>query len=216
MTQNINTEKKIIDAARNVFTIKGYNGATMQDIANEAHVNKALLHYYFRTKEKLFNLILDEALSHILVDLTDTFEDVTKFETKIKRIVETYIDTFVQYPYIPNFIIHELVSNTNLVKRKLNDYRVSRYYFMRRYIQIRNAMDDEIAKNKIRNICGHDLIMNIIALCAFPFLVWPIIPGKSSVHNSTFGIQMKQRKEDIINLIIRGIRCDGQEYIVEV
>ncbi len=206
MTQNYNTEKRIIDAARAVFTTKGYNGATMQDIANEADVNKALLHYYFRSKEKLFNLIFDEAFSCILSNLTNLLEEELKFEKKLKRIIEAYIDTFVSYPYIPNFIIHELASNANQLDRKLKEYKISKYFFIRRFIKIRTEIDNEIVKNRIKDIEANDLIINIISLCAFPFLLRPIITFNDGMYNSTFKIQMEMRKESITDLIINGIR----------
>src|SRR5215204_3162803 len=103
------TEEKIKEAARKVFTTKGYAAARTRDIAEEAGVNLALLNYYFRSKEKLFELIMLEALSGFMQNMGSVFNDEnTTLEKKLMLIAEKVIDLFTLEPEMPLFIMSEL------------------------------------------------------------------------------------------------------------
>src|SRR3954465_4747970 len=101
----ISTENRILDAARKVFLVKGMDGARMQDIANEAGINKAMLHYYFRSKEKLFEMIFQEEIGKLMLRITDIFASDEPLFIKIEMFCRQYIETVIENPYIPLFII---------------------------------------------------------------------------------------------------------------
>src|SRR5690606_5270048 len=102
------TEAKLLAAAKKVFTTKGLAGARMQDIADEDGVNKAMLHYYFRDKDKLFEMIFLEEAEKFFPKINIIFEsEVTLFE-KIEQFVNEYIDEMLEIPYLPWFILNEL------------------------------------------------------------------------------------------------------------
>ena len=102
-----NSEEKILNAAQSVFIQKGMDGARMQEIADEAGINKALLHYYFRTKQKLFEAILKKVFSNILPNLMDMVHSDLPIEEKLGIFIENYIDLLMENPYLPNFILKE-------------------------------------------------------------------------------------------------------------
>src|SRR3954463_7666646 len=105
--KDIPPEQKILEAAKQVFFDKGMHGARMQDIADKAGINKAMLHYYFRSKEKLFETIFIDATGHLFPKLSSILEsDKTIFE-KIELICVEYINQIQQIPYLPIFIISE-------------------------------------------------------------------------------------------------------------
>ena len=102
------TEQKIFDAAHEVFTQKGMDGAKMQEIADRAGINKALLHYYYRTKEKLYEAVVRVIISKALPAIWHVIESDLPLEEKIKRFIETYIGIISRNPFIPLFIISEI------------------------------------------------------------------------------------------------------------
>lgn len=108
---NQDTEKKILEAAKEVFQQKGMDGARMQEIANAAGINKAMLHYYFRSKQLLFEAVFKNAFSLLSPQLNKVLNDDSSIEEKVKSFTHNYISFMKKHPYLPNFIIQE--SNRN-------------------------------------------------------------------------------------------------------
>src|ERR1700730_16933908 len=103
-----NTEERILTAAKKVFLKEGMAGARMQDIADEAGINKAMLHYYFRSKDKLFEKIFSELSRSFFPKLIMIFESDEGLFTKIQMFVTEYIDQMKQTPYLPIFVLNEV------------------------------------------------------------------------------------------------------------
>lgn len=202
MKQNSETEQQILNAARKIFAIKGYHGTKMEDIAREANVNKASLHYYYRSKDKLFDLIFNEVLTSVSNNLIPLLDDDIDFKTKINRIITTYIDIFIEHPYIPDFIIHELSSNPERHELLLKNHKLLSKYYLRFLVEIRK----ELKSSNLSSISAFELILNIISLCVFPFIGKPIIIRISkSFEDSQFEKLMHKRKTDIADLILKSI-----------
>lgn len=202
MKQNNETEQRIRNAARKLFAIKGYRGTTTEDIAREANVNKASLHYYFRSKDKLFDLIFNEALASVSHSLITILNDSINFETKIKRIIAAYIDILIEHPYIPDFIIHELSSNPDRLEKIRMSHPALFNYYLRFQVEIR----EELQARNISHISPFELILNIISLSVFPFLGKPVITCISdSFGDFRFKQLMHKRKTDIAELILKSI-----------
>jgi AcrR family transcriptional regulator len=163
-----NTEEKIIVAAEKVFIEKGLAGARMQEIANEAGINKSLLHYYYRSKEKLFTMVFKLAFKTIAPDLIKAFEGDEDFFTRIERFVFAYLSIIDKNPHIPGFIISELGNNPKRLVDIIGylDLDIQPVY---------DAIEEEIQKKTIKEIEPSDLIINIVALCVFPIVAKPII-----------------------------------------
>src|SRR6478672_12686559 len=98
------TEQRILDAAHVVFIRRGTAGARMQDIADEAGVNKALLHYYFRSKSRLADAVFQRVTSGIFVRLSETAGSDAEIEDKVRRIIAIYIDQLSKTPYVPAYV----------------------------------------------------------------------------------------------------------------
>lgn len=101
MAQERNTEELIIEAAKKIFVKRGLAGARMQDIADEAGINKAMLHYYYRNKEKLFEIVFNEAFSKVIGRLGNILNQPMPLEEKIRTLVEHYITNIAETPYLP-------------------------------------------------------------------------------------------------------------------
>ncbi len=107
-TKDQTTEEKILVASKKIFLTKGLDGARMQDIADEAGINKAMLHYYFRSKDKLFEHIFTEVAGHFLPKIIAILaSEKTVFE-KIETFCNEYINQVIQTPYVPIFILNEI------------------------------------------------------------------------------------------------------------
>jgi AcrR family transcriptional regulator len=155
-----NTEQLILNAAKKIFIEKGKDGAKMQEIADEAGINKALLHYYFRSKDKLFTVIITEALHNFLPNLEKIFCANIYFEEKIKLSVDSYITLLSENPFIPPFILHELNRNPDEILQLI----------LSSGIQF-NLILDAIQKDLNSNLSKIDVrhfIANLLSLCIFP------------------------------------------------
>jgi len=196
------TERIILESARYVFLHKGFDGATMQDIADKANINRALLHYYFRSKKKLFETIFIEAFYKI-TKIVDEFilleEDIFK---RIEQFTEKYIDMFLNDPYLPLFVLHELSRDPNRILEIMELNRIHD-----RVSNISNAIANAIFEKKIRPIRPQQLIVNIISLCIFPFAAKPIIKGLLFNDDEEAYINfIIERKVEVSKFIINSIK----------
>lgn len=164
-----NTEQKIIHAAREVFIIKGMDGARMQEIANEAGINKSLLHYYFRSKDKLFERVFTDTFSSVVETINNVFLISDSLESFIENFVIAYTSVLIEKPFIPNFVLHELSRNPQRIVNHIN----SSNFDKAKIISL-------IASQEIDYVRPFDpvqVIVDIISLSIFPFVARPLITG---------------------------------------
>ena len=165
-----NTEDKIIEAAKTVFVEKGMDGARMQEIANMAGINKALLHYYFRTKNKLF----EKVFSIIFKDVLGVFEQAISEEIDFEQFLEGFITNYIKLlkskPFIPHFVIHELNRKPERIVELMQNISFDK---QKLFGLIDRAVEDKV----IRPIQPVHLITNILSMCIFPVIAKPIITG---------------------------------------
>lgn len=183
------TEEKIKIAARHVFHIKGYAGTRTRDIAEEAGINLALLNYYFRSKEKLFEIVMMETLRDFLQSLTSVFNDMeSSFETKLEMVVNNYITLLVKEPEIPLFILSELRRNPTHLLQKMNVKEIiMQSYFVKQLLEV-------MEQNKMAQKDLLHLIINIIGMTIFPFVAKPIFQSIGEISNEQFSAMMEERK----------------------
>lgn len=189
---DINTEAKIKNAARVVFHKKGFAATRTRDIAEEAGINLALLNYYFRSKEKLFDIIMLETLQGFLKSIGAAFKDeTTALEDKIEAIVAGYIDLLIVEPQIPLFIMSELRNNPNELLQSMNVKQlIMNSAFTKQYQQA--VKEGKIAPQNMLHF-----IMNIMGLTVFPFIASPMLKIIGDVTNEQFDMVMMERKKMI-------------------
>jgi len=194
------TEMRILAAARKVFLQKGMAGARMQDIADEAGINKALLHYYFRSKEKLFEKIFAELSRYFFPKLAMIIESDDPLFKKIEMFVEEYIDQMRQTPYLPIFVLNEVNRQPRaFIKRMMGNRRLP----VRKFL---GDVQTEIRKGKIRPVDPAQLLLNIISLCIFPFVGRPIFLFMTNTDSGAFERILEQRKKEVPAFIIQAIK----------
>lgn len=163
-----NTEQKILDAAHDVFVRKGMDGSRMQEIANEAGINKALLHYYFRTKEKLFEAIFRQVFKQVFPEIKEFIFSEVPIELKIGGFIEKYMDLLLKNPYLPMFILKEINRDPEFLASVIKSQGVnpSEVFLM---------FEKEMEKGTLRRMNPKDLLINILALSIFPVAGRPLM-----------------------------------------
>jgi AcrR family transcriptional regulator len=200
VSKDVPTEQKILEAAKQVFFDKGMDGARMQDIADKAGINKAMLHYYFRSKEKLFETIFADNFNHFFPKLTSILESDNNFSGKIEMICAEYINQIQSMPYLPIFILHEVNRRPEIFLRKIwSNYPPPVKPFFR-------AVEIAVRKKEIKPVDPLQLMMNIVSLCIFPFAARPIFQQATGISKKQFDVMMEERKRTIPQMIIQSIK----------
>lgn len=198
--KDANAEERILEAARKVFVRHGLAGARMQDIADEAGINKALLHYYFRSKEKLFETIFADVAGRFLPRLNEILNaDISLFE-KIEAFCVEYLDNVLKNPFIPLFVINEMNKQPKEFLKKL--FGNERPRLEKFFLQLNEA----VKKKEIKPIDPYELLINTVSLCVFPFLAKPLFQLMTGVNESQFRALIEERKKSVPRLIIDSIR----------
>ena len=184
------TEEKIKAAAQKVFHQKGYAATRTRDIALEAGINLALLNYYFRSKQKLFNLIMEAALIKFMMSLKMVFNDEkTDLQTKVERICARYIDLLIKEPELPLFIMNELRHHPQFIADKIEPLdSLSNSVFATQF-------KEAVKKGSIRPTHMLHFIMNILGLAVFPFIAQPILKNIGKLNENQFKKLMMERKK---------------------
>ncbi|HOI32423.1 MAG: TetR/AcrR family transcriptional regulator [Bacteroidales bacterium] len=194
------TEENIINAAKEVFVRKGFQGAKMQEIANEAGINKALLHYYFRSKEKLFEQIFSGAFQQLIPALSKKLDEITDIESFIRFFVPFYVDFIQKNPHLPQFVLHELSQNPDRIRSLAANqgFPLSKLSVM---------IDRAVAEKKIRPIETHSLVINILGLIIFPIIARPMIEGVIFNQNTkSYQNFMAKRSDEVVETILNSIK----------
>ena len=207
MTEHeINTEQKILDAAKEVFQHKGLTGARMQEIADKAGINKALLHYYYRTKDKLFEKVFETAFSLFIPRVKEMMASDNPIFEKLEFFVENYIDLLQKHPYIPSFIISELNRNPKmLVKIFEKNVQLMQDGLVQK---LDNQIKKEAEAGILRPISARNLMTNVVSLCIFPIVARPILQGILFGNDTKeYDEFLKQRKDFVKEYMINSIKA---------
>jgi TetR/AcrR family transcriptional regulator len=200
VSKDASTEEKILAAAKKVFVAKGMAGARMQDIADEAGINKALLHYYFRSKEQLFEVIFREASTRFFPRLNQVVEsDLPLFE-KMEAFIGHYIDMAIQNPYLPLFVLNEMNQQPAAFFQKIWAGKPPRIEILLKQIE------KEIKKGTIHRVNPTHLIMNMLSLCVFPFVAKPMFQMVMHLDDARYRPLMEQRKKEVTSFIVNAIK----------
>jgi AcrR family transcriptional regulator len=198
--KELNTEQTILKAAKKIFIQKGMDGARMQEIADEAGINKALLHYYFRSKDKLFEAIFQDAILKFIPGMMEMLQSDLPLFKKIEIFTGNYIDAFIENPFIPGFIMHELSRDPSKIAAMVKNSGVRPEAFI-------SQINKEIETGSIVPIDPYHLIVNILSMCIFPFAARPILLNVLFRKDpDAYAGFIAQRKKEVPEFIINAIR----------
>ena len=195
------TEERILAAARRVFVREGMTGARMQDIADEAGINKALLHYYFRNKEKLFEAVFQEAAGRLFPKINEIFEAELGLFEKIERFCDEYITLVMDNPYLPLFVLNEINRDPHYFLGKVWKGKSTP-----RPEKLLAQIKAEQKAGRIRAVDPLQLLMNLLSMTIFPFVAKPMLRKNFGMDEQAFRLAMEKRKKEIPAFIIHSIR----------
>jgi AcrR family transcriptional regulator len=181
---DLSSEERIKVAAKKVFTRKGYAATRTRDIADEAGMNLALLNYYYRSKEKLFHLIMEEKLQLLFGIISPIITDPeSSLEEKIEKLTTQYLDMLLANPDLPLFVLSEIRQHPEGFKKKMKLEKL-----------IKNSALIMQLKQRRPDVNPVHFLMNILGLSVFPFVSKRILYSSSPHDSAIFGSIMEERK----------------------
>jgi AcrR family transcriptional regulator len=194
-------QEKILQAARNVFFEKGMEGARMQEIADMAGINKALLHYYFRNKESLFNAVFGQAMLELLPALTEVFRSDRPLLEKISDFFTLHIGFIQENPMIPHFIITASIRNPLMILKGFQ--AIGQEGLFQKFSQ---DVNESIRQGEISPVDPVQLILNLISLSVFPFLAQPLLMKVFEMDDKEYSILLEKRKTEVAEFVINALK----------
>jgi AcrR family transcriptional regulator len=197
------TEQKILLAAREIFLKKGLEGARMQEIADMAGINKALLHYYFRNKENLFMEIIKDAVGDFFPSILNIWGQDIDFDQKVKTFADKYIDFIIQSPDLPRFFINALYQNADLIVKSTQ---------MNEHIQmlsLQDMLDAEAKAGRIKSVNANHFIITLLSLCIFPAIANPLMRMTLNLSENNFLEMMVERKKIVPEIVLNWLEFEN-------
>ena len=200
-TMDKTTEEKIYEAARRIFIIKGMEGARMQEIADEAGMNKALLHYYFRSKENLFKAVFKDTFSKFFVKVKDTLSSEVSAKEKLIVFIDNYIDLIMANPYVPQFIINEINRDPQVLKTLMFESGVEPQKVLELFF-------DKVQLNNLSKLDPRHIVVSLLGMLIFPFIARPLLQMVYFNDNQeAYNQFLYERKEVVKNMILKMIEA---------
>src|SRR5579864_2222428 len=202
------TETRILDAARAVLLRRGTAGARMQEIAAEAGVNQALLHYYFRTKDRLAKATFERAASQLMPAVIQVLAGGDELETKVARVIELELDHLSRAPYLPGYILSEINHHPERVRDLIGALSGLAPEVIRPRVvsTIGRQLNERIADGRIRPITPDQFIVNLMSLCIFPFAARPLISALLGFDEAGFAAFIARRRDDLTSFFLGALR----------
>lgn len=205
MAKQSQLEQQILQAAETLFLEKGFDSTSTTDIAKCAGCNQALVHYYFRTKENLFQRIFTEKVNLMLTYITPNPEETVDFECALNRFIDCYFEMLTKNPNILFFLIKELIMSEvrrNWIRKMLmEDAQYLHFYYA-----WDKMVKAEIESGRLRQIETMELTLNVISLIAFTFVSLPLYRDFFEQDQLEIDFYLQRRKNEIKRLIINGVR----------
>jgi AcrR family transcriptional regulator len=195
------TEEKIFEAATEVFLDKGMDGARMQEIANRAGINKALLHYYYRTKDRLFEAVFMLTVNQMFKKFAPVLDESLSLEDKIRFFYKQHITFLKKNPRLPLFILNEINRNPERIKKMIKNFDIKHLW-----TTIEAQHRDELEKYNISPETLPQLMTSIAAISLFPFVAKPIVSAILMEIGTNFNDYLKMREDFAADFTIRAIR----------
>ncbi len=200
-----NMEKTILDAAEKLFLEKGFAMVSTTQIAKAAGCNQALVHYYFRTKDRLFEAIFAEKLKTFFSVIFHTHDESLPFEEKLKKYIGAHFDMLMANPKLPFLVINELTTNPDRIDslKEMLGSTISHVYE-----PFQKELDAEIDAGRVRPTTIPDIIYSMVALNVMAFIGAPIMKKILVLNDDFFNFMLMHRKEENIRVIINSLKPD--------
>jgi AcrR family transcriptional regulator len=203
MELSSDTEQKILDAATDVFLEKGHDGARMQEIADRAGINKALLHYYFRSKQKLFLTVFKKEAKSMLSGIFSLLSPTDKFEIFLEKFIDGYLQNVAARKNILRFILWELDKTPQEVASWFFEvFEEGGFPGNPLILRVEKAIQD----GEIRPVDPKNFVISLLGMCVFPFIAEPMLKHLLPGFNTEISNFAKDRTEAIMDLIYSDLK----------
>ncbi|WP_047098341.1 TetR/AcrR family transcriptional regulator [Chryseobacterium lactis] len=187
------TQELIKETAKNLFFVKGKFDATTQEIADEAGVNRTLINYYFRSRDKLIQIIFDEA-QRVEQEKSKIIQNSDlPFKEKIGKFIESSLSTSLQYPYLETYIVSQINKGT-CHQREIEEDILHQMY---------SDIEKEMELGNIEKMAPVQFILNMVSLLVFPSAIRPLFMENLMINDQDYDKIISERKEIIIGMLFK-------------
>jgi AcrR family transcriptional regulator len=202
------TEQRILDAAHAVFVRRGTEGARMQEIAEEAGVNKALLHYYFRSKDRLAEAVFLRAGRRLFPSVIATLGSDLPLAEKVERVIQIELENLSAAPFLPGYVLCEINHHPERVEQLVGSVAGQPAEGFGRAIAagLQAQIDEQVAKGAMRPIPADQFMANLLSLCLFPFAAQPMFRAVMGWGPDGFERFIDERKRGLAGFFLNALR----------
>lgn len=202
------TEQRILDAAHRVFIRTGTAGARMQEIAKEAGVNSALLHYYFRSKDRLSQAVFERAAKELFPAVFGILASDAPLAGKVRQVVELELDRLSKAPYLPGYIISELSHQPERIHQFMTAMTGKQPHEVGGVVvkRLRAQIQAEVKAGRMRPIAPEQFIVNLLSLCIFPFAARPLLGAVLGFDEPGFARFIAARRKELPEFYLAALR----------
>lgn len=198
-------EERIIDAAKSVFMEKGYTDACMSEIAERVGINRPGLHYYFRTKDKMFNAVFGMIVASVIPKFQDiiTNRDLS-LSVRVEQIVDVYYNLLQENPYLPLFMLREIDRDVDFLLKTFSDLKVEHFF-----AELKNYLLEEMDKGRLRRVPLRIVFLTFYSALTFPFVSRKLMRETMMEKGEDFRTVLDEWKPYIISQMVNLLCVDG-------
>lgn len=194
-------ESRILEAAKTVFLERGKDGARMQEIADRAGVNKALVHYYYRSKSQLFLLVMEKFMAEFLGKVLDSFNGPGSLEDRIFAFYDLYIEVLLKNPLLPHFMLTEVIRHPEVINEV---FRIPKEAHLPSALE--TVVHEAIGEGLIKPIDPLSFLINMVSLAVFPILAQPLLTNLLNMSSEDYSDFLNRRKKEAAQFFMNAIK----------
>jgi AcrR family transcriptional regulator len=202
------TERRILDAAHAVFLRRGTAGARTQEIAREAGVNSALLHYYFRSKARLAEAVFQRAAAELMPAVIRILGSDAELDAKVEQVIDVELKQLLRTPYLPGYVLSELTHHPERARQLLSSATgLSPADIGARVFKVLGAqIRAQVKAGRMHPIAPEQFAINLLALCVFPFAARPMVMALLGLDQDGFEQFIDRRRKELASFFLRAVR----------
>jgi TetR/AcrR family transcriptional regulator len=202
------TETRILDAAHAVFMRRGTAGARMAEIAREAGVNHALVHYYFRSKQRLADAVFRRAIAQFFPAMLGVFASELPLDEKVRRVASAQIEMLLNNRYLPGYLLAELNHYPERAEQLLSTMAGTAAANIRPRLlgKLTEQLDEGVRNGTLRAIPPQDFVLNLVSMIVYPFAARPLVMAIMGLDDAAFVAMMERRKVELPDFYLAALR----------
>lgn len=198
-------EARIVDAARQLFIERGFVCTSMSDIASRAGINRPTLHYYFRTKERMFDAVFGGIVGTLVPRVKDiVLQPDRPIGERVASVVDAYYDVFGANPGLPMFIVREMHRDFDGVVRTIMELRLGQYIE-----SVRQGLQGEMDSGRLRQVPMRYLFLTFYSMLTMPFVAGNLCRTVLLDDGETFADLLAGWKPYIVDAMERLLDAGG-------